>query len=229
MLKGSTSMTIYPTYLYIKQHSVTGLKYFGKTTNTYPYKYNGSGKHWKSHIKKHGKEHIKTLWVSEPYIDSDIISKFALSFSKDNNIVESKEWANLIEENGLDGGVRGYIRSDESREKQSITMTGKTRSDETRDKMSVARMGKPSPNAGGTLSDNHKVNISIAMSGKTQSDNHIANNAIAHTKLHDILTPHGFLLEQISIKELCSMFNLKYNSINKYFWKYGVYQGFVKI
>jgi hypothetical protein len=99
-------MTIYPTVLYIKQHSITGLKYFGKTTRN-PYKYNGSGDYWTNHIKKHGRKHIITTWVSEPYIDSNTISEFALAFSKDNNIVESSGWANLKPENGLNGGITG--------------------------------------------------------------------------------------------------------------------------
>jgi hypothetical protein len=101
-------MTTYiiPTVLYIKQHSITKLKYFGKTTKD-PLKYNGSGKHWIRHIKKHGKGYVITTWVSEPYIDSIALSEFALSFSRDNNIVESKDWANLILENGLDGSPVG--------------------------------------------------------------------------------------------------------------------------
>ena len=49
-----------PTYLYIKQHKITKLKYFGKTTKD-PNKYLGSGKHWIRHIKKHGLE-IDTIW-----------------------------------------------------------------------------------------------------------------------------------------------------------------------
>ena len=106
-----TSTSIYtpitPTYLYIKQHFITGLKYFGKTTKD-PYKYNGSGKRWTRHIKKHGKEHIVTLWVSEPYTDTSI-TEFALKFSIDNDIVNSKEWANLIPENGLDGDIAGNL------------------------------------------------------------------------------------------------------------------------
>ena len=111
----SFSMTIYtdttipPTVLYIKQHSVTKLKYFGKTTQD-PLKYKGSGVHWSRHLKKHGKEHIITIWVSEPFIDSIIISEFALAFSRDNNIVESKDWANQKPENGLDGWVPGVKR-----------------------------------------------------------------------------------------------------------------------
>jgi hypothetical protein len=107
-----TSTSIYtpitPTYLYIKQHSVTKKKYFGKTTRD-PYTYNGSGKVWTRHIKKHGKEHIVTLWVSELYHDTSIV-EVALQFSADNDIVNSKEWANLILENGLDGGsVKGRV------------------------------------------------------------------------------------------------------------------------
>ena len=119
-------MSIYSTVLYIKQHSITGLKYFGKTTKSDPYKYNGSGKHWLRHIKLHGEEHIETLWVSEPYTDAELISEFALKFSKENNIVESKDWANLIEENGLDG---------------SSANKGKNFSEETKAKMSGSKLG----------------------------------------------------------------------------------------
>ena len=38
-----------PSYLYVKTHNVTGLKYFGKTTRN-PLTTNGSGVYWKSHI-----------------------------------------------------------------------------------------------------------------------------------------------------------------------------------
>jgi hypothetical protein len=88
-------------YLYIKQHNITKLKYFGKTKQD-PYSYNGSGKYWKRHISKHGLD-ISTLQVYtfENYNDCE---KFALDFSLKNNIAESKEWANLKPENGKDGG-----------------------------------------------------------------------------------------------------------------------------
>jgi hypothetical protein len=90
-----------PTHLYIKQHKITKLKYFGKTTKD-PNKYLGSGKHWIRHIKKHGLE-IDTIW-HQLFTDEKEMIEYALKFSKDNNIVESPEWANLKEENGLDGG-----------------------------------------------------------------------------------------------------------------------------
>jgi hypothetical protein len=100
----STSIytAIKPTYLYIKQHSITRLKYFGKTSKN-PHKYQGSGKYWLKHINKHGKQFVKTIWVSDLYYDTSI-KEIALHFSVENNIVESKDWANLVLENGLDGG-----------------------------------------------------------------------------------------------------------------------------
>jgi hypothetical protein len=91
------------TYLYIKQHSVTGLKYFGKTTKNDPVKYLGSGIHWKRHIKKHGIEHVITLWY-QSFDNEESLVEYATKFSQQNNIVESKGWANLKGENGLDGG-----------------------------------------------------------------------------------------------------------------------------
>ncbi len=134
-----TTYSIPPTVLYVKQHSVTGLKYFGKTTRD-PYKYKGSGIHWLRHCKKYPGE-IKTIWVSEPYTDADIVSEFALAFSKTNNIIESKDWANLIAENGLGGGTPGTL-STESRKKLSDANIGKTYSTETIQKMSDAAKGK---------------------------------------------------------------------------------------
>lgn len=91
-------------YLYVKQHSVTGLKYFGKTTKD-PYVYKGSGKYWLNHVRKHGKEHIITLEVWS-FSDIKSCTSFASNFSSENNIVESNEWANLAPENGTDGGYR---------------------------------------------------------------------------------------------------------------------------
>jgi hypothetical protein len=140
-------MTIYiipPTVLYILQHSVTGLKYFGKTTQDIR-KYKGSGVRWTNHIKKHGRKYIITIWVSDPYIDSDAIVEFALAFSKEHNIVESKDWANIRPENGLDGGVAGIPRSDKTKQKISTTKKGKPgkpRSTETRQKQSAAATGR---------------------------------------------------------------------------------------
>ena len=156
-----TSTIIYspitPTYLYIKQHSVTGLKYFGKTTQN-PYKYPGSGTYWTHHIKKYGKEFIKTIWVSDLYYDTSI-SEIALHFSIENNIVESDDWANLKLENGLDGGITGTITSEKTKIKISIANKGK----------SAWNKGKPSPKNGELRSEETKIKMAIANKKKQRT------------------------------------------------------------
>lgn len=102
-----TSENIYtpikPTYLYIKQHSVTGVKYFGKTTQKDPYNYHGSGVGWTDHIKLYGTQYIETIWVSKLYYYRENIREFAIQFSIDNNIIESQIWANRTIETGIGG------------------------------------------------------------------------------------------------------------------------------
>jgi hypothetical protein len=93
-------------YLYIKTHNGTGLKYFGKTTKKDPHKYTGSGKYWKRHLKKHGSDFTTEIIAS--FQDDDSCKEFALNFSKENDIVDSPNWANLQEENGLDGAPVGH-------------------------------------------------------------------------------------------------------------------------
>ena len=92
---------IEPTRLYIKQCPHCGLKYFGKTVSKNIEKYHGSGIRWNNHLKKHCVKPIH-LWNSDWYYDTSI-ARFALKFSRLNNIVASDKWANLIEENGLRG------------------------------------------------------------------------------------------------------------------------------
>jgi hypothetical protein len=101
-----------PTYLYIKRHKVTGLLYFGQTRKLDILKYNGSGTLWNNHIKKHGKEYIETVWYCL-FTDIETIVKTALFFTEINNIVESKDFANLRPENGLDGNIKGMKLSEE--------------------------------------------------------------------------------------------------------------------
>ena len=158
------------TYLYIKEHSLTGLKYFGKTTKSDPYKYIGSGTYWLDHINKHGKEHVKTLWVSEPFVDEDSLVEFATFMSEELDIVNSDKWANLIVENGLNsgGGMLGKSHSEESKNKMrkphilsenhTSWNKGKLFSEETKSKMSASAKGK-------LKSDAHKKNISNATMG----------------------------------------------------------------
>lgn len=144
-------------YLYIKHCNHCDLKYFGKTTKDDPYKYIGSGTHWLRHLKKHGKEHIVTDWVKS-FESQEECTKFALLFSKENDIVNSKNWANLCEENGKDGGIIGRKLPKSVKEKiknnhadfsgSNNPMFGKKISNETRKKMSLSASCRKISNVG---------------------------------------------------------------------------------
>ena len=82
-----------PTYLYIKTHNVTGLKYFGKTCQKDPFKYKGSGTRWLNHVRIHGLD--ITTEILGLFLDETECKRVALEFSIQNNIVDSEEWANL--------------------------------------------------------------------------------------------------------------------------------------
>ena len=175
-------------YLYEKQHEITGLKYFGKTIRN-PYQYIGSGSYWMSHINKHGKEHIITLSVWS-FEDQEECTAFALKFSRDNDIIKSKEWANLTEENGVGGGGgipsletrhklsearKGKTHSEEIRLKISEANKGNTHSEETRRKMSEAQKRENNAFFGKTHSEETRRKISEAQKGKTLSEEHKRN------------------------------------------------------
>lgn len=88
-------------YLYVKTHNKTGLKYLGKTSQD-PYKYNGSGKYWKSHLRKHSND-VSTEIIFQTN-DPEKLKERGLYFSDLWNITESSDWANLKQESG-DGGA----------------------------------------------------------------------------------------------------------------------------
>ena len=92
-------MIIY--YLCVKTHSITGLKYLCQTTKSDPYKYLGSGKYWRLHLRKHGYEHLTE--VIKECNTKEEVKEWGIHFSKLWNVIESDEWANLMEENGGGG------------------------------------------------------------------------------------------------------------------------------
>jgi hypothetical protein len=148
------------TYLYIKEHNVTGLRYFGKTKSD-PSKYLGSGTYWKKHIAKHGKD-IKTIW-SKQFDDLVECEEFALAFSDLFDIVESNEWANLTIETSKDG------RFDQAGAKNP--MFGKSHTIESRLLISQSKIGlKQSPatiaNRVAKTTGQKRPKQSLALSGK---------------------------------------------------------------
>lgn len=167
-----------PTYLYVKTHNVTGLKYFGKTTGD-PHKYRGSGIYWLRHIKEHGYD--VTTEVIGYYLDKDECVSAALLFSTENNIVgavnehNKKIWANQIIENGTDGGATGRTNykphSAESRAKMSLTRKGRT-------PWNKGKVGvQVSANKGKVLSEETKQKLREANLGKKQSAESVAKRS----------------------------------------------------
>jgi transposase len=94
-----SAMTI---YLYKKTHNKTGLNYLGKTTNSNPHKYKGSGDYWSKHIKKHGYD-VTTIILKECKTNEEV-KEWGLYYSELWNVVGSKDWANLKPEQGAGGG-----------------------------------------------------------------------------------------------------------------------------
>ncbi len=88
-------------YLMIKVHNVTGLKYLCKKTTDDVrkcYRYLGSGKFWQRHLIKHGKDITTTIIESSQNLEK--FAQRALYWSKFYDVVNSLDWANLIEETG---------------------------------------------------------------------------------------------------------------------------------
>lgn len=130
-------------YLYLKTHNKTGLKYLGKTVQN-PHEYRGSGLVWNRHLDKHGDDVTTEILFKTKEMKE--FKEVALEYSKKWNIVESKEFANLIPEYGT-GGDTSMCFTDQTKEKirTSLAKTRKGmdlfRSEETKKKISESRKG----------------------------------------------------------------------------------------
>lgn len=148
--------------LMIKTHNITGLKYLCKCSHENYISYKGSGKYWKRHCKKHGNDVSTEILFQTDNLDE--FKKVCNEISLKLNVVESKEWANLIDETGTDGGtthtnpywLKEYRHSDETKLKigkaskkmwkdgnRTSSFKGKSHSDETKLKISLATKGVP--------------------------------------------------------------------------------------
>lgn len=191
-----------PTWLYIKRHKLTGLKYFGKFIQSKRYNkvesYPGSGKYWSSHYKLHGKEYIETIW-SMYFTNIEELTEFALAFSELFDIVESDDWANLKPENGLDGGCGNH--SEETRKLQSIVSLGKKKTQE------------------------HCDNIAKGKTGKSLTKEHIKNRKDGQSKLYWITWPkdgtnapdeNRTRREKVKgLPDFCKVYNLNPSALTK--------------
>lgn len=145
-----------PTALLVMSHNTTGLKYFCKTSLLDRIqRYKGSGTRWLNHLNVHGKD--ITVGVLGFYTDEKRCNDTALQFSKENNIVKSDEWANLIDETGLMTGV--------SMKGKNNPFYGKTHSPEVIDKIRKANTGR-SVNKGAYRSLEQRAKISASLKGR---------------------------------------------------------------
>jgi hypothetical protein len=130
-------------YLYVKTHA-TGLKYLGKTVGD-PYKYKGSGTHWLRHLRKYGEEHTTEILLETD--DKELFREKALYYSNLYNVVESKEWANIVPEQG-DGGDTSmspaYQEAMKIRDRSGNKnpFYGKKHTEEYKRKMSETKIGQ---------------------------------------------------------------------------------------
>ncbi len=189
-----------PTFLYIKEHAITGLRYFGETTKSDPIKYPGSGTRWQRHYKVHGKEHVNTIWY-HLFDNIDLLVEFALFFSEEYDIVESDNWANLTLENGLDGASVGHKVSKETAKKISEAQKEIPKSIEHKRKISSSLTGRK-------LEQNRKDNISKSLIGKPKSKIHARNSGIAHRKIYQVTNPEGDSFIVTCMVEFCQKNNL---------------------
>lgn len=148
-----------PTWLYIKKHNTSGLKYFGKTIQN-PFKYKGSGNRWLNHLSVHG-DNIETVWC-ELFADIDKLVEFATNFSIQNNIVNDSNWANLIIENGLDGGGE---KSASTKEKIGLANKGK----KLPPRKATHKANKLKKETGSYITEETRAKMSLANKGRVVS------------------------------------------------------------
>nr|NDG06052.1 hypothetical protein [Oxalobacteraceae bacterium] len=116
-----------------------------------PHSYPGSGKVWRRHIEKHGYDVTTEILLKTD--DPEELRDVGMYYSNLWNIVESKEFANLIPEMG-DGGAMPWHK--ESRQKLSKTNTGRKHTDKARKNFSDAQQKQAAH-----LSKNMKEYLSI--------------------------------------------------------------------
>ena len=157
-------------YLYVKTHNKTGLKYLGKTNAKDPHAYHGSGTYWTRHLQKHGYDYSTEILLETE--DNEEIRKHGLYYSELWNVVDSEEWANLMNESD-DGGdtshTDSFVQYIESRDFSGDNngFFGKTHSNETKRKLAeyASKQWKNKPK-----SETHKENIAKSLIGKPLSE-----------------------------------------------------------
>lgn len=94
-------------FLLLKTHKITGLKYLCYTTKSDPFSYNGSGKRWRFHLKKHGTE-LETEILGK-FDNEEQLAELGRYYSELWDVVKSEKFANLRIEEGDGGDTSKFI------------------------------------------------------------------------------------------------------------------------
>lgn len=191
--------------LYLKTHNITGLKYLGYTSKEDAHSYEGSGKRWIRHIKKHGYD-VTTQILFETE-DAELFKQVALEYSEKWDVVSSKEFANLMNETGSGGDNSKNIDYDRLGDIQR-GKPKKPNSEETKKKKSEAakKRGPRTPEEIRAMSEARKKlvsegwvhpmkgkkspNASKALLGVKKSPEHIANMHVHSLNKENLVCPH---------------------------------------
>ena len=167
-------------YLYVKKHNTTGLKYLGKTVSKDPHSYPGSGTRWRRHLDKHGYDYTTQILLETD--NAEELKEQGIYYSNLWNIVKSKEWANLMIEQG-DGGdtsaspaFQKYLKNREPLVGEKNPFFGKTHTEETKAKLAelASKQWK-----GVLKSEEHKRKIAEANTGQVFTDERKKNISLA--------------------------------------------------
>ena len=220
--------------LYIGTHNNSGLKYFGKTTQYFTQEdlqkyYHGSGKDWNIHLEEFGDD--VTMEIYGIFSEEEVENK-ALTFSLINDITESKLWANMKPENGLDGGSAvGHTKSEETKEKMRkpkskshIESMKKPKTEKHKQNISKGRKGIASTFTQETLDKQNKNRKGmLGLSHSEESKQKMANirktktGKKASRKIKVEIYNNGVLFEvaEGNFEPLCKEFNLPCSALKK--------------
>lgn len=151
----TTRVPIDNTCVYIHTRLDGIVFYVGIGNKNRPYSVFNRNKHWHRTVEKHEYNieilHEHLSWDAACKLEIELISKYReISGSKLCNLTKGGE------------GKKGYICSDETREKIRSSNLGRTHSEETRAKMSDSRKGK-------TPSEETRAKMSAANIGNTRN------------------------------------------------------------
>ena len=202
-------MNIY--YLMIKIHNITGLRYLCQTKKKDPYKYLGSGKDWRHHLKMYGRSvdtHIileTTDWNKLTSAGKYYSKLWHITTASDN--FGNKIWANIIPESGGGGGNNNKIFN-KGRIPWNKGIYGLPQSPE-----SVILRAKS--NTGKKRTSEHKKNMTAGWENRFESGKGTGREGLARNiKIYEFQYLTG-IIEKCTQLELRTKYNLNQGNLGE--------------